>query len=323
MKKLTMGMMTAALALAAFCEVTPALVSENFFGSIKVDSKSEFTMVAAPFEGFASSFDDDAEHANEILARDLIAVEKLLPNDTMSLHNPKSTDVLEEFHNYIARQGKYKIPGTTQTVTYMEWLASMWFEEETMISHKFPDADVRLVPVGSGVFVGRDEGNSPAAGFSIYAYGQIPQSFDYTQTIELKKGKTILSGPGELAYKPIDLNKLEWGEGINEIKKAEAINATDYGLTEEEAIAEFGGVNILIIDDSSSADKVVCYDALNGDQVSFVRFNGTWYKLFDSSTGVADAGAVVIPAGQAFWFLRNGDSATTMKWPVATTTVTP
>lgn len=323
MKKLTMGMMTAALALAAFCEVTPALVSENFFGSIKVDSKSEFTMVAAPFEGFASSFDDDAEHANEILARDVIAVEKMLPNDTMSLHYPESKNAFEEFHNYIARQGKYKIPGTTQTVTYMEWLASMWFEEETMTSHKFPDADVRLVPVGSGVFVGRDEGNSPAAGFSIYAYGQIPLSFDYAQTIELKKGKTILSGPGELAYAPIDVSKLEWGEGINEIKAGEEYDPLEDGYTEEEAIAEYGGVDVLFVDDKGSADSIVYYDTQTGNQVSLVRFNKRWYKLVDAFTGIADEGKVVIPAGQAFWFLRNGDSPVTVKWPTATAEVVP
>ena len=65
MKKLIMGMMVVAGAFAAFCDNTaaqpvdpnPLIVSQNLFGSIKVDTKSEFTMVAAPFEGFASQFD--------------------------------------------------------------------------------------------------------------------------------------------------------------------------------------------------------------------------------------------------------------------------
>lgn len=312
MKKLTMGMMTAALALAAFCEVTPALVSENFFGSIKVDSKSEFTMVAAPFEGFASSFDDDAEHANEILARDVIAVEKMLPNDTISLHYPESTNALEEFHNYIARQGKYKIPGTTQTVTYMEWLASMWFEEETMTSHKFPDADVRLVPVGSGVFVGRDEGNSPAAGFSIYAYGQIPQSFDYTQTIKLKKGKTVLSGPGELAYEPIDLNKLVWDVTTDEVTGTERSRAS---------YAEIypGVTNILVgIDTPATSDFIAYYDAETQEQREFLRYKGRWLRVLEDGIASREDDAV-IPAGMSFWYVRNSTTGSaSIKWTIET-----
>ena len=222
MKKLMIGMMATAFASVTFGDVTPALVSENFFGSIKVDSKAEFTLVATPFEGFASQFEDSeygTPSSNNILVRDVVAVEKLYPNDTLSIHNPQATDEKEEFHNYIARKAKVKVPGVG-TVEYMEWLASMWFEEDSMTSHKFPDPELRLVPVGSGMFVGKDPSNMTADKlnkdgiFSIYAYGQIPQSYPYDEYVNVKVGKTMLSGPGELAYNEIKLNDIKWEGGV-------------------------------------------------------------------------------------------------------------
>ena len=306
MKKLMLGMMVTALALGALGEddANPLIVSENFFGSIKVDSKSEFTMVAAPFEGFASQFEGTAV-PNSILARDVVAVEALNPADTMSIFKPEAQDATDEFDNYIARKASVKIGKVSYD--YMEWLASMWFDEENMTSHKFPDPDVRLVPVGTGVFVGRDIGNNPATGFSIYAYGQIPQSFDYTQAITLNEGKTILSGPGELAYKAIDLNKLVWDVTTSEVSGT---------VRENQAyVQRYGVAKILTgVNTPAGADFVSYYDTETQAQKTFVRYGGRWIRMITASVASLEDDAT-IPAGLSFWYVRNAkDGSAALTW---------
>lgn len=332
MKKLVMGMMVTAFASVAFGDVTPAIVSENFFGSIEVKSKSEFTLVATPFEGFASQFKDSeygTPTSNNILVRDVVAVEKLYPNDTLSIHNPQATDEKEEFHNYIARKAKVKVPGVG-TFEYMEWLASMWFEEDSMTSHKFPDPELRLVPVGSGMFVGKDPSNMTAdklnedGTFSIYAYGQVPQSYDYEQTISLGVGKHVLSAPGEMAYNKIKLNDLNWDGDIVGLK-----NVT---IIENPALEQaFGTSKIIRLDGiSNDADMIVTYDPYGvansiKSRIEFVNCDGKWYRKHPEYSNIAygDEAEAEIPAGQAFWFVKQKSGTVTFSWtPAAPAPVT-
>lgn len=308
MKKLIVGMMAAAIAFGAFCEDTaaqpadnnPLVVSDNFFGSIKVDTKSEFTMVAAPFEGFASQFDEGAAVPNAILARDVVAVEKLNPTDTMSIFNPTATDDKEEFDNYIARKASVKIGKVTYE--YMEWLASMWFDEETMTSNKYPDPDVRLVPTGSGVFIGREVNSLTSDGFSIYAYGQIPQSFP-AGPIEIGAGKTTLCPPGELAYADVDLNEdVTFGGNIIEVS----------GRT-----GTMGGRQVLRVSTGATANadriKYYTFNSVKAEECTLYRCGGVWYGFVGTSQiGYADL--AVIPAGQSFWFLKGGEGTATLQW---------
>lgn len=326
MKKLIMGMMVVAGAFAAFCDNTaaqpvdtnPLIVSQNLFGSIMVESRSEFTMVAVPFEGFASQFEDSSfgtTTPNAILARDVIAVENLATNDTMSIYYPLAEDKKEEFHNYIARKGRVKVG--KEYYEYMEWLASMWFDEETMTSNKYPEPDARLVETGSGVFVGRDKGNLTQDGFSIYAYGQVPMGYDYTQTIVLKEGKTILSGPGELAYDQLDLNAFTW----------EGVSKSDLTGTERSGSRVFDryGVNkVLMVDTiSENADCITTYTtdyAVNtlSNRKDYYRYNGKWVRMINETVASLDDDAF-IPAGQSFWYLRNTTGNASMKWTAPTT----
>lgn len=309
MKKLIVGMMAAAIAFGAFCENTaaqpadnnPLVVSDNFFGSIRVDTKSEFTMVAAPFEGFASQFDEGAAVPNAILARDVVAVEKLNPTDTMSIFNPTATDDKEEFDNYIARKASVKIGKVTYE--YMEWLASMWFDEETMTSNKYPDPDVRIVPTGSGVFIGRDTNTLTTAGFSIYAYGQIPTNFP--STIELTQGKTPLSAPADLAYQPINVN-----EDITFVNGdvAEVTGGKTATVGQKRAFRPNSGA-------TANADRIRFYkcSGAKAQEVTLYRYNGVWYAFTGTST-LGYAEDAVIPAGHAFWFLRNGEDTISLQW---------
>lgn len=325
MRKLIVGMMVAAFALGAFCEDNnPLIVSDNLFGSIKLDTKSEFTMVAAPFEGFASQFEDSkvdltqTSVANTILVRDVVAVEKLIDTDTLSVFNPAATDDKTEFDNYIARMAQVKIGKVTYS--YMEWLASMWFEEETMISHKFDDPDKRLVPTGSGVFIGRDVDKIPSNGFSIYAYGQIPMSFPYDQDVVVSVGKTMLSAPGELAYKAINLNEITWNGGVV------GLSTWDYE-SDEYTEEDFGFPEVIWIDSlPKNADTILCYDpkgAANALQsrIEFVYHTGKkkWYRRSTKNSYIASANEndAVIPAGSAFWYVKKSGSDVTFKWPSA------
>ena len=310
MKKLIVGMMAAAFALGAFCEGednNPLIVSDNLFGSIKLDTKSEFTMVAAPFEGFASQFEDSkvdltqTSVANTILVRDVVAVEKLIDTDTLSVFNPAATDDKTEFDNYIARLAQVKIGKVTYS--YMEWLASMWFEEETMISHKFDDPDKRLVPTGSGVFIGRDVDKIPSNGFSIYAYGQIPQSFP-TDPIEIGTGKTMLCPPGELAYADVDLNKdVTFGGDIIEVSGR---------------VGTVNGVPALrpTTDSLAGADRIKFYrcTGVKAQECTLYRCNNVWYGFEGTTTARGYANLAVIPAGQSFWFIKGGSGTATLQW---------
>lgn len=323
MKKLMIGMMATAFASVALCDVTPALVSENLFGSIEVKSKSEFTFVAVPFEGFASQFADSEVNdgqpvPNAILARDVVAVENLLPMDTLSLFKPADAqDAEDKYHNYIARKAKVKLPGYG-TVEYMEWLASMAFDDQNMEADKSPDPDLRLVPVGSGMFIGRDTANLAADNgnpFSIFAFGQIPQSYDYEQTITLNVGKTTLCAPGELAYEQVNLNELNWGGDIVGLKNGV--------FMENDAYVQYFGVRkVLNISGlPADADMIVCYDP-NGSantlesRIEFVNCDGKWYKKLPQYSTMAsgDEKDAVIPKGLAFWFVKQKGGAVTFSW---------
>ena len=316
-----MGMIAAAFAQVAFSDVTPALVSENLFGSIRIDSKSAFTMVGVPFEGFAAQFEDNEYYSepqpNKILVRDVVSIDTLAPKDTMSIFDPDATSKEAEYHNYTLRQQKFG------TQTFKFWVASSWFDEQIMQQIPYPEPDERLIEVSSGIFIGRNSSNNPANGYSIYAYGQIPQGFDYGKAITLEKGKTIISAPGEMAYTPLNLNSLEWSGEINAVK-GERIDCEEYGLTPEDVADIFGSAyqdftEFLIIDSiTSKDDSIIYYDPETGNEVDLVYFEDSWYKKIDENTGVRDESMAVIPPGQAFWYLRGGDTPVTMKWSKAT-----
>lgn len=302
MKKLIVGMMAAAFALGAFCEgedPNPLIVSDNLFGSIKVDSKSEFTMVAVPFEGFASQF-SGAAVPNSILARDVIAVENLNAPDTMHIFKPAEKDGdVDSYHNYVATWGTYRVGAAYWS--YLTWGASVIFDDENLEAEKTPNADVRLVPVGSGVFIGRDAENHPEEGFSIYAYGQIPQSFDLSEAITIKEGtKRVLSAPGELAYKRVDLNSLDWGDTEFQEVTGRAIGERLIGL---------GG----------TSDSITYFDTDSQKQWSFVRYGNKWVKRlgalgeqgYNTVSLVDDA---IIPAGLSFWYERNSSGDASLTW---------
>ena len=219
-----------------------------------------------------------------------------------------ATDDKEEFDNYIARKASVKIGKVTYE--YMEWLASMWFDEETMTSNKYPDPDVRLVPTGSGVFIGRDTNTLTTAGFSIYAYGQIPQSFP-AGPIEIGTGKTTLCPPGELAYEPIDLNNDDPENGVV--------------VTFDGAVAEVTGGRVGTMGGrqafrpssgaAANADRIKYYicDGAKARECTLRRYKGVWYGFIGSSEmGYADL--AVIPAGQAFWYLKSGEGVATLQW---------
>ena len=317
MKKLMMGMMVTAFASAAFCDVAPALVSENLFGSVRIDSRSAFTMVGVPFEGFAGQFEGNEYYSepqpNKILVRDVVSVETLDPKDTMSIFDPDAPQKEAEYHNYTLRQQKFGAQ------TFKFWVASSWFDEEVMQQIPYPEPEERLIDVASGIFMGRNSANSPASGYSIYVYGQVPQAFDWGQTYTLEKGKTILSAPGEMAYAPLNLNSLEWGGKINAVK-GERIDCEEYGLSADDVEEMFGAAyrdftEFLIIDSvTASDDSIIYYDPGTGDEVDLVYFDGSWYRKIDENTGVRDASLSVVPPGQAFWYLRGGDTPVTMKW---------
>ena len=309
MKKLIMGMMIVAGAFAAFCEDTaaqpadnnPLVVSENLFGSIRVDTKSEFTMVAAPFEGFASQFKGDPE-ANAILARDVVAVEKLIPTDTMSIFNPDAADAKEEFDNYIARKASVTVGTGRNAVTYeyMEWLASMWFDEENMTSNKFPDPDKRLVPTGSGVFIGREVSSLTSEGFSVYAYGQIPQSFP-AGPIEIGAGKTMLCPPGELAYGDVNVNELSWAD-------VKPVTGTPIPMGTRKAVR-------VTASSITNADRIKYYvcDNAKATEYTLYFYNGEWYR-FTGGNLLGYNDLAVIPAGQSFWYVRSGEGTAKLQW---------
>jgi hypothetical protein len=314
MKKLMMGMMVTAFASVAFCDVTPALVSENLFGSIEVKSKSEFTLVAVPFEGFASQFDKypGGVVATNILARDVIAVDRLLENDTMSIFKPADPNKPgdeDTFHNYIATLASFDIPGYG-SYEYWFWNASMAFTvADTIEKEKSPNAAVRLVPVGTGVFIGRDQANLVAdAGndFSIFAYGQIPQNFDYAAPVKLRSGKTILSAVGERAYLPVDINKLDWDGEFTEVSGTPRSNPR--------YVDRYGVTNILTITSSpATADVIVYYDTETQDQKEFVRYGSRWIRKINATVASLEDDAL-IPEGQAFWYLRNAESDAQVAW---------
>lgn len=315
MKKLTLGIMAVAFALGVFGQIgdnNPLIVSDNAFGSIKVDSKSEFTMVAAPFEGFASQFESSAVNdgkpvANAILARDVIAVENLSSSDTMHIFKPADQTIegdVDDYHNYIATWGTYRVGASYWS--YLTWAASVIFDDTNLNADKTPNASDRLVPVGSGVFVGRDASNNPNEGFSIYAYGQIPRSFDLSQaiTVTIKAGtKSILSAPGELAYLPVNLNALDWGDNttFNEVT----------GIERSGRLIGIGG----------TSDSITYFDPDNQKQWSFVRYKNMWRKRrgalgeqnYNSLSLEDDA---IVPAGLSFWYEReasSGDASLTWK----------
>ena len=316
MKKLMLGMMTAVLALGAFCEVTPALVSENLFGSIRIDSKSAFTMMGVPFEGFDSQYEDNEyisePQPNKILVRDVVSVERLARQDTMSIFDPNATQKEAEYHNYNIRQQKMG------SQTFKFWVASSWFDEDTMLQIPYPEPEERLIDVGSGIFIGRHSSNNPAAGYSVYAYGQIPQSFDFDKTYTLNKGKTVISAPGEMAYTPLNVNKMTWEGAINAVP-GDFLDCEEYGLTPQDVADIFGEeyrdfTEFLLIDSiPPSADSIIYYDPITGKEVDLVYFGTRWFKKIDQNTGVCDDSLAVIPPGLAFWYLRGGDTPVTMK----------
>ena len=327
MKKLIIGMMAAAFALVAFCEgddnnspivsdsnPNPLIVSDNAFGSIKVNTKSEFTMVAVPFEGFASQFEDGNAKPNQILARDAIAVEMLNHQDMMSIRKLDSTDPKEEFDNYFASFNTWMVG--RQTYAAMSWSTSGWFTQENLNSYAAPEANMRLVNIGSGVFIGLGETSKNYLRqvatteddpyYHIYAYGQIPQNFNYTAENELKKGKTMLSPVGERAYSPVDLNKLNWRGDFTEVSGTERTN--------ERFVAEYGAETILTgISTPETTDYVVYFDTEKQEQREFVRYKGRWIRI--AKPGIASlANDAFIPAGQAFWYLRKANESAYMAW---------
>lgn len=335
MKKMIIGMIAAVIAQVAFCDVTPALVSENLFGSIKVssitidpdkegDNLREYAMVAVPFEGFASSFDfyDVEVRPNTILACDVVSVDRLQDGDIMSIFNPNllpdangQIDRTKEFDTYVANWNKrYHV---------MLWDAVGWFDVEKMSYFTYTDPEERYVEVGTGVFVGR-EAQSQIQKYDVYAFGQIPSAFPYDEYITLKKGKNMLSAPGEMAYKDVNINKsLEWSGTINPVQGLvdDLSQFIDDEYSEEDLKADFGipeectSLDYLSITSwPDNADIIAYYDLKSQKEVQMVYFDGSWFRLIDAVSGIRDDKAVVLTAGQSFWFVKGGDSELKVRW---------
>lgn len=305
MKKLIIVFTMSAICGAAFGEPdTFVVTSSNKFGSYKVAASTDYVMLAAPFEGFEGKASGSTCTPGTILARDLVATSSLAQDDSLSLYKPNTTDVYD-YDNYTLDITTISIPGYGDYTSRL-WAKSGWFSGDSMVVYNPPKPEDRTVKVGEGFFVGRDSDNNveeDVYDYTVYAYGQIPQTDVKTVTIsgtpKTEDGKTVypkmlLCPPGANALVQVNLNDFKWE-----------------GVTAAQGVVEPG---FAVVTPSDNADQIY-YRKSDGN--TYVRAfyldgeDGGWYV---QDRGIWSKTAAVVPAGQSFWYLKAGSEPVTVIW---------
>ena len=305
MKKLIIVFTMSAICGAAFGEPdTFVVTSSNKFGSYKVAASTAYVMLAAPFEGFEGKASGSTCTPGTILARDLVATSSLAQDDSLSLYKPNTTDVYD-YDNYTLdiTETTISIPGYGDyTYTSTLWAKSGWFSGNSMVVYNPPKPEDRPVKVGEGFFVGRDSDNNEEEdvyNYTVYAYGQIPQTDVKTVTIsgtpKTEDGKTVypkmlLCPPGTNALVQVNLNDFKW-EGVSEASGRPTGNTATIQLT-------------------PTTDQIY-FARPDGTTVRMACLGGTWYG--STPTGWSTSMAV-IPAGCSFWYMKSGSGDVTVTW---------
>ena len=158
-----------------------------------------------------------------------------------------------------------------------------------------PASGSNYADVGIGVFwnPGTMEGQAP---YSVYSYGQVPEN--YTKTVSLPAGKTLVCPPGANALKPFNLNDATWKD---------VTMSTATFSSSSEKVRKFGtaGDMIQFRDPATGLLKQFYYIIPKGGS------SGKWSVV--AATKPVDGDSAVIPAGTAFWYVSKGSASVT--WP--------
>lgn len=142
-----------------------------------------------------------------------------------------------------------------------------------------------MVATGAGVFIERKDTSKP-----LYVYGQVLTNT--MATTEFAAGLTLVSAPSTKAMSAIDLNALTWS-GVGDV----SITTIVPGMT--------------IVNSWDGADFIYYRNAQN-KVIRLYHNGGKW----GTSVGTWNPGSgTTIPAGTAFWYMKNGSGSTTVTWP--------
>ncbi len=275
MKKISLVLACSALCAAAFAEAdTITTASANTFGAVKIVSKvtgaDNYTYVAVPFE----EFPDANASSNKRLYNGII-IPGLCSGATMSIYAGG-----DAWRGYVSDGAS--------------WSAASAGSGEGGTTSDSPASGSNYADVGIGVFWNPGamaEQNS----YSVYSYGQVPEN--YTETVSLPAGKTLVCPPGANALKPFNLNDATW----------ENVTTSTATFSSSGNVRKFvsAGDMIQFRDPATGLLKQFYYIIPKGES------SGKWSVVAASKPVNGDS--AVIPAGTAFWYVSKGSASVT--WP--------